>query len=108
MAVTVTTFTPNALKSSVMEVHNILWTSTTATVEVTTGLTEIYAAWFNPMFGADAGHANGTAAALELDETLTAGIITVSGGAVTVNRLEIDDATALTGQSTQLILVGKS
>lgn len=109
MAVTQTDLLPpNNFNNLELEVKQLVWTSTTATVEVTTGLSEIYAYWFAPAYGANASHADGTGAYLELDETATAGVITPSGGVVTVNRLEADDATALTGQNTLLFLIGKS
>ena len=109
MAVTATQVVPpGSLKDWDIEIHTVVWTSTTATVELSTDLSEIYAFWFTPMYGADAGHANGTGACLELDETSTAGVIDSSAGAVTINRFEADDATALTGQSTLVFLAGKS
>lgn len=109
MAVTATKVVPpGSLKDWDIEIHTIVWTSTTATVELSTDLSEIYAYWFTPMYGADAAHADGTGAVLELDETVTNGVITPASGAVTINRLEADDATALTGQKTLVFLCGKS
>lgn len=109
MAVTATkVFPPGSPKTWDWEIHTIVWTSTTATVELSTGLSEIYGFIPVAMYGADAGHANGAHGVLELDETATAGVITPVSGAVTINRFEGDDATALTGQSSLVILFGKS
>lgn len=91
-----------------VEVHTIVWTSTTATVEVTTGLSEIYAAIPVNMYGADAGHTDDDIGLLEVDETATAGVITPSSGAITVNRIASNAAGTLAGQQSLLILYGKS
>lgn len=91
------------------EVHLIAWESTDATEEVSTDLSKIYVAYFMPAFGANAGHADGKLGGLEIDETRGSdGAITPASGAITVNRFESDDATALGNQDVLLVLGGKS
>jgi|14BtaG_2_1085337.scaffolds.fasta_scaffold151511_1 hypothetical protein len=109
MAVTVTKLEPHSLKSSDIEVHNIVWAlGADVTVEVSTGLSEIYAAIPVNLAGASAGHTEEDVAELEIDETNTAGVITVSGGAITVNRIAQSADGTLAAQVSQLILIGAS
>lgn len=86
------------------EVHYLEFTSTTATVEVTTGLSEIYV-WSFARAGTAAADNTGT---LTLDETHTAGVITVTGGAVTVDRAAITATGTLATESFVLVLEGAS
>lgn len=95
-------------KALEMEIHLLEWTSTTATVELATNLSKIYAWTVSPAFGANAGHGIGPGV-YELDEARgTDEVITVAAGAVTVNRFEGDDATALDAEDVIVILYGKS
>lgn len=108
MAVTATqVLPPGSIKNMDTEIHTIVWTSTTATVELSTDLTEIYAAIPVMAYGADAGHTDNDLGVLEIDETSTDGVITPASGAITVNRIAAGAGT-LAGQSCLLLLFGKS
>lgn len=99
---------PGSLGDLDIEVHTIVWEGTDATEEVTTGLSEIYVALVNPLYGANAGHTDDDCGLIELDETQTAGVITPASGAITVNRIATNAAGTLAGQNTLLVLLGKS
>lgn len=99
---------PGSTGSWDQEVHTLVFTSTTATGEVTTNLSEIYAAVVQPMYGADAGHTDDDVGLIEIDETATAGVITPASNAITVNRIATNAAGTLAGQQALLILWGKS
>ena len=103
MAATATQLT-GAGKGLDLEVHYLEFTSTTATVEVTTGLSEIYA-WSFGRAGTAAADATGT---LTLDETHTAGVVTVASGAITIDRAAITASGTLATESFNLVLHGKS
>ena len=103
MAATATKQT-GAGKSLDVDIQYIDFTSTTATVEVTTSLSEIYF-WTFGRIGDAAGDNTGT---LTLDESETDGVVTVSGGAVTIDRAAIT-ATGTLGTETFVVkLEGKS
>lgn len=112
MAVTATNLnsTLGGPKTWDVDVIQIVWTSTTATAEVDTTLTEIYAAHGGGvLFGADAGHTDDDVGIIEIDETVTNGVITVDAdGQITVNRIATNAAGTLAGQRTTLFLYGKS
>lgn len=108
MAVTVTKLTGTP-KNWDCEVHDIEWgAGSDTTVEVTTGLSVIYKMDVCNMFGANAAHTEEDQAEIELDETKASGVITVSGGAVTINRIANSADGTLAAQSTQITLWGKS
>jgi hypothetical protein len=92
-----------------VEYHFITWDGTDATEEVSTGLTEIYAHFVGVAHGANAGHTEEDLGFLEIDETADAnGVITVSSGAITVNRIASSADGTLGDQQTMLVLIGQS
>lgn len=103
MAATATQLT-GVGKALDVEVHYLSFTSTTATVEVTTGLSEIYT-WTVARAGTAAGDNTGI---LTLDETYTSGVVTVTGGAVTIDRAATTATGTLGTESFVLVLQGKS
>lgn len=86
------------------ETFTLVFTSTTATVEVSTALSEIYD-WQFARAGTAAGDNTGT---LTLDETVTAGVITPASGAITVDRAALTATGTLAGETFVLTLFGKS
>lgn len=96
--------TAGAGKNLVPEKGVITWTSTTATGELSTGLSEIYNATFTRI-GSDDVDDQGV---LTIDETVTDGIITVSGGAITIDRSPSTGTGTLTGESFFYVLEGAS
>ena len=107
MATTYVTM-PSNLKAMDQEVHIINWDGTGATDEVTTGLSVIYAASVCEAFGQNAGHDVNDMAVVELDEPIVNGVITVTGGVVTVNRIASNTAGTLASGHSCIILWGKS
>lgn len=109
MATTVTDIVAGP-KNWEVEVKLIQWDGTDATEEVSTDLSVIYAYAVGPAFGTAAGHTDDDLGLVEIDETLGSdGSITVSSGAITVNRLATDSGDGtLAAQNTVLILYGKS
>lgn len=109
MGVTATEVSNVDLKFAEWKTFDLTFDSTTATVEVDTGLNHIYQWFIGDMFGTLTGHGAG-AGRLELDETVTAGGYVDMGTAttVTVNRLEGDDATTLGEERFRVTFVGKS
>lgn len=107
---TILTSTLGGPKSFDMDIIQIVWTSTTATVEADTNLSEIYAVLGGGvLMGADAGHTDDDCGLIEIDETKTNGVITVDAdGQITVNRIATNAAGTLAGQQTTLVLLGKS
>lgn len=104
MAATATKLSGTSAKSLDSEVGYIEFTSTTATVEISTGLSEIYGATFTRIGGSDPDDRG----LLTIDETQSSGVITPASGAITVDR---DAATAtgtLTTEAFFYELVGKS
>jgi hypothetical protein len=97
-------------KEWVCEVHEITWgDAADVTVELSTDLSVIYKYDVAPMYGADAGHTEEDMGLLELDETVAAdGSITVSSGAVTINRIAASADGTLATQNSQVTLWGKS
>ncbi len=86
-----------------MELADIVWTGTTATVEYKTKLSVVEAWTF-----ARAGTADGVnAGILTLDETVAAdGRISVASNAITIDRHKNDPAGTLAGETFSLILIG--
>ncbi len=91
-------------KSLDVEKGVITWTSTTATGELSTSLSEIYNATFTRI-GTDDVDDQGV---LTIDETVTSGVLTVSGGAITIDRSPSTGTGTLTGESFFYVLEGKS
>lgn len=112
MATTATnlTSTLGGPKSFDMDIVQIVWEGTDATEEVDTNLSEIYGAFGGGvLFGADAGHTDDDCGLIEIDETVTNGVITVDAdGQITVNRIATNAAGTLAGQRTTIVLIGKS
>lgn len=89
------------------ETHHLEFTSTTATVEVSTGLSKILAANYIRIGNVD----NDDASILTIDEAtnFTAGEgIAVQGGAITVDRQGLTGTGTLTAEDFILCLYGKS
>lgn len=103
MAATATQQT-GAAKSLDEEIHFIDFTSTTATVELSTGLSEIYLVSFGRI-GDAAGDNTGV---LTLDESETDGVVTVSGGAITIDRAAVTATGTLGTETFTVLLKGKS
>lgn len=108
MAFSASQLTGGHIANMDVEVHHITWTSTTATGELTTYLSEIYGWCVGQMFGADTGHTDDDIGLLELDETVTSGVITPASNAVTINRIATNAAGTLAGQKDVIFLYGKS
>jgi len=110
MAVTVVRKTIGGLTGLIGEVHYITWgAGTDVTHELPTDLSEIHAWSPGHMYGANAGHTDEDMGILELDETVTNGVITVDAdGEITINRLESSAAGTLAAQQDVIILWGKS
>lgn len=104
MAATVTTLN-SSIKTLDTVTVSIAFTSTTATVEVPVGLSEIYdftVARHGAVDASDAGY-------LSMDETHTAGVTTVDAdGEVTIVRQPLLAAGTLTTESFTLTFYGKS
>lgn len=87
------------------EIHHLAWTSTTATVELATGLSEIYGASWIRVDATDPSDMS----ILSIDETITSGVITVdSDGDITVIRDAVLAAGTLVAEHHILMLWGKS
>ena len=87
------------------EIVPILWVTTDATAEITTGLSVIYAWSFARAGTADVSDMG----LLSIDETVeTDGSITVVSGAITVDRVPALAAGTLIAENHNLILYGKS
>lgn len=93
----------SSLKQLDSEILTLAFTSTTATVEATTGLSEVYGMTYHR-------HGSGGAnqAELQLDETHTSGVVTPASGVVTIDRTLSDAAGTLGAESYTVILYGKS
>jgi len=82
----------------------ITWTSTTATGELSTGLSEIYSVKFTRIGSSDPDDRG----LLTVDETVTDGVLTVASGAITIDRDSAASGGTLTGESFFYELNGKS
>ena len=96
--------TTGAGKTLDVEKGVITWTSTTATGELSTGLSEIYNASFTRI-GTDDVDDQGV---LTIDETVTSGVLTVVGGAITIDRSPATGTGTLTGEAFFYVLEGAS
>ena len=95
------TFAPSNLED---EIGYIEFDGTEATVEVATGLSEIYNHSFERIGAVDASDAGYPS----LSETQTAGVVAVSGGAVTVVRQPLLAAGTLVSEKFSYRFSGKS
>lgn len=104
MAITVTKL-DQGTSGLVQEIHHLDWSSTTATVELPTGLTEIYGSASIRVDAIDVSDMS----SLSIDETITLGIITVDAdGEITVIRTQNLAAGTLVAEHHILMLWGKS
>lgn len=102
MAATATKIT-GGLKNLDTEIHHVAFTSTTATVEVTTNLSVIYA-----MTAQRVGGDSANGGYLTLDETDAATGIAVTAGAITLDRTLVQSGGTLGTESFLVTLHGKS
>lgn len=104
MAATATKLDGVSAKSLDSEMGVIVFTGTTATIELATYLSEIYGAKFTRIGDANAANAGD----LTIDETQTNGVITPASNAITVDRHSSAGDGTLAGEAFFYEIVGKS